>query len=282
MSLMIKKVLQDLEINLLNSGIGLRSEKLKRTPDAKLKKRTVSTAKKTPSKRDSTHAERRESVFNLIRPWGMLLPDEFMHMVASLSEDQKSEILDTLIHIEDKDFSHLSGALEDSLLSNASTVMMPSENLPTQGQCIGEEERKRDSIIMSEFQILGARFLKVLRESGSPIISAPRPNSNSEELQPEINSMPSAETPCGANNEESGIEMPVVFKPSKTLLRTPPQSALKPPLELATSPSTDEDKTAVIETTPSLQPQGGPLGLLSATKSGNTNQLKLEHTDKII
>ena len=73
-----------------------------------------STGKRTPMtlmKRRQSRQEKRLSIMELIRPWGLLHPEDFKHMVASLSEETKSDILEVIgnfhhIDYDSMEYSH--------------------------------------------------------------------------------------------------------------------------------------------------------------------------------
>ena len=101
-----------------------------------------STGKRTPMtlmKRRQSRQEKRLSIMELIRPWGLLHPEDFKHMVASLSEETKSDILEVITSEPNAPETSTHG------------------NTPLNHNLYDEN-----------FQSLGSKLLTVLRESISP------------------------------------------------------------------------------------------------------------------
>ena len=101
-----------------------------------------STGKRTPMtlmKRRQSRQEKRLSIMELIRPWGILHPEDFKHMVASLSEETKSDILEVITSEPNAPETSTHG------------------NTPLNHNLYDEN-----------FQSLGSKLLTVLRESISP------------------------------------------------------------------------------------------------------------------
>lgn len=184
-----------------NPNIISKQSKLASTPVADTKNRRQSIK------------ERRDSIMELVRPWGLLHPDDFKQMIDSLSDKLKVEIVETLEAI----------AAEELPISPApiisTTVVVPTT--PAQ------------DIISSEFQVLGSRFLKVLRESMSPqlmqrIERQPTPNKSASKpskiptRKPSVPVVPSAQVVEPVILETEQVDASVVFNPSRRLMRTPP------------------------------------------------------------
>ena len=126
-----------------------------------------STGKRTPMtlmKRRQSRLEKRLSIMELIRPWGLLHPEDFKHMVASLSEETKSDILEVITSEPNAPETSTHG------------------NTPLNHNLYDEN-----------FQSLGSKLLTVLRESISPslnlknVVVTPSSSMRDESVHPVVN-----------------------------------------------------------------------------------------------
>lgn len=107
--------------------------------------------KRTPitlMKRRQSRQEKRLSILELIRPWGLLHPEDFKHIVESLSEEVKSEILE--------------------VISTEEIIRISTPSQPFRYSSEPSDTPSSNLIVDENYQALGQKLLSVLRESTSP------------------------------------------------------------------------------------------------------------------
>jgi hypothetical protein len=191
-----------------------------------------------PNKRRESMRERRDSLLQLYRPWGLLHPDDFKHMLGLLSNEQKSELME-VISAEDG---------HDSAYPQEERTAVAEESMTITAMKTSTLFKSPSLKDGSDFQSLGLKFLKVLRESltplkpvslrnslepstqfeyvGEPIDTSSPPTSIATSdfiplQEAEVKNLPTAS--CDEVNEAVTDDVSV-FKSSKILVRTPPQS----------------------------------------------------------